>query len=340
MAPPISALKNDQYTIGWLYGSTDEGTASFHLFDKVHGEPQHVLGLDRSDARKYKLGSVGKHNIVMASTNYDLGPSYAPSAINKLIETFPNIRFFLMIAGNGGGLANYEVTPACDIRLGDVVVGFNKEKPERSLVPYSVILAREEGPTYNAPPKAMLKALDTLNRDVQNHGPQILATVKDIMDRNPAFEKREGAIPDIATDRLFQSDYQHESYKCEECDTTKLVTPARQPRSENIAVVHQGTIATAGVTVVDTYTRDRLIRANPEYLCMDDGLWIMGTQWPCLVIRGVSHYADSHFNDDWISYATLNAGAYAKILLNSLLVYDVRAEPTVIQFIDQNKDKQ
>ena len=37
--------------------------------------------------------------------------------------------------------------------------------------------------------------------------------------------------------------------------------------------------------------------------------------FPCLVIRGISDYADSHKNKIWQPYAAATAAAYAKELL-------------------------
>lgn len=37
--------------------------------------------------------------------------------------------------------------------------------------------------------------------------------------------------------------------------------------------------------------------------------------FPCLVIRGICDYADSHKNDRWQPYAAATAAAYAKELL-------------------------
>ena len=37
--------------------------------------------------------------------------------------------------------------------------------------------------------------------------------------------------------------------------------------------------------------------------------------FPCLVIRGVCDYADSHKNDAWYPYVAMTAAAYAKEFL-------------------------
>jgi hypothetical protein len=38
--------------------------------------------------------------------------------------------------------------------------------------------------------------------------------------------------------------------------------------------------------------------------------------FPCLVIRGIHNYADSHKNERWQPYAAATAAAYAKELLS------------------------
>jgi nucleoside phosphorylase len=45
--------------------------------------------------------------------------------------------------------------------------------------------------------------------------------------------------------------------------------------------------------------------------------------FPCLVIRGISDYSDSHKNDRWQPYAAATAAAYAKELLVALSVKEV-----------------
>lgn len=40
--------------------------------------------------------------------------------------------------------------------------------------------------------------------------------------------------------------------------------------------------------------------------------------FPCLVIRGICDYADTHKNDRWQNYAAIAAAAYAKELLQVL----------------------
>lgn len=48
---------------------------------------------------------------------------------------------------------------------------------------------------------------------------------------------------------------------------------------------------------------------------------------PCLVIRGICDYADSHKNKEWQGYASVVAAAYAKELLLVVPVDQVESTP-------------
>lgn len=58
--------------------------------------------------------------------------------------------------------------------------------------------------------------------------------------------------------------------------------------------------------------------------------------FPCLVVRGVCDYADSHKNDRWQRYAAAVAAAYAKELLGVLDGGDVDSTRPAKEAIDQS----
>jgi nucleoside phosphorylase len=49
--------------------------------------------------------------------------------------------------------------------------------------------------------------------------------------------------------------------------------------------------------------------------------------FPCLVIRGICDYSDSHKNDQWQKYAAATAAAYTKELLQITDVADIKSTP-------------
>jgi hypothetical protein len=52
--------------------------------------------------------------------------------------------------------------------------------------------------------------------------------------------------------------------------------------------------------------------------------------FPCLVIRGISDYADSHKNKEWQEYAAAAAAAYAKELLCMTPARQVEITPKTV----------
>lgn len=52
--------------------------------------------------------------------------------------------------------------------------------------------------------------------------------------------------------------------------------------------------------------------------------------FPCLVIRGICDYADSHKNKIWQPYAAATAAAYTKDFLSYVSVEEVREEKPIL----------
>jgi hypothetical protein len=62
-------------------------------------------------------------------------------------------------------------------------------------------------------------------------------------------------------------------------------------------------------------TRERL-RKELDVLCFEMEAAGLMDDFPCLVVRGICDYADSHKNKRWQGYAAATAAAYAKELLS------------------------
>jgi ankyrin repeat domain-containing protein 50 len=66
----------------------------------------------------------------------------------------------------------------------------------------------------------------------------------------------------------------------------------------------------------DGVTRDRISAELGGILCFEmEAAGLMNT-FPCLVIRGICDYADSHKNKRWQPYAAATAAACAKEILS------------------------
>lgn len=88
--------------------------------------------------------------------------------------------------------------------------------------------------------------------------------------------------------------------------------------------IHYGSIASGNQLMKDALVRDRY--AGQGVLCFEMEAAGLMNHFPCLVIRGICDYADSHKNKEWQGYAAMAAAAYAKDLLYRISPNRVEAE--------------
>ena len=61
----------------------------------------------------------------------------------------------------------------------------------------------------------------------------------------------------------------------------------------------------------DATLRDALVQ-DPGVLCFEMEAAGLMNRLPCLIIRGICDYCDTHKNDNWHGYAAMAAAAFAK----------------------------
>jgi nucleoside phosphorylase len=82
----------------------------------------------------------------------------------------------------------------------------------------------------------------------------------------------------------------------------------------------------------DASVRDRLA-AETDVLCFEMEAAGLMNHLPCLVIRGICDYSDSHKNTEWQGYAAMVAAAYAKDLLRQIHPNRVEAEKIISDIV-------
>ncbi|RYP63088.1 hypothetical protein DL769_007075 [Monosporascus sp. CRB-8-3] len=91
------------------------------------------------------------------------------------------------------------------------------------------------------------------------------------------------------------------------------------PREERETLgpeIHYGLIASGNTLFKDSVARDTVLEElDDECLCFEMEAAGLMNDFPCLVIRGICDYGDSHKNDRWQRYAAATAAAYAKEFL-------------------------
>ncbi|PYH85076.1 hypothetical protein BO82DRAFT_381107 [Aspergillus uvarum CBS 121591] len=324
-----SPHSNDQYTVGWVCALIDELVAAMAMLDCEHGNPQ---TLPRADNNTYVLGSIGHHKVVLACLPLDeQGHISAARVATDMIHAFPQIRFALVV-GIGGGIPHYnhDCSKTEDIRLGDVVVGCNSETG--GIVRYDFGKRLADGTfreTYalNRPPRLLATAVSNLEARRRLGHYRLGPIVDKALEKSSCLRDDGYGPPDRATDQLFHSEYVHvsEDGTCMKCDEAQAIHRGDSRREGSGPAVHYGVIASGSQVVKHAPTREQ-IRQKYNAICVEmEAAGLMNTL-PCLVIRGICDYADSHKNDLWQKYAAITAAAYAKTLLGIIGVQGVESQ--------------
>src|SRR5947209_3122246 len=204
------------------------------------------------------------------------------------------------------------------ILLGDVVVS-QPTKTFGGVIQYDFGKTVQEGKfertgTLNRPPDVLLRAVASLQAKHLMAEPALSTYLSEMGSKFPRLAST-SAFPGREHDDLFEATYNHPATEatCANCRTDQLVM--RPKRSDNIPAIHYGLIASGNQIMRDGKTRERL-RSELQILCFEREAAGLMDDFPCLVIRGICDYADSHKNKRWQPYAAATAAAYAKELLN------------------------
>ncbi|CEJ62692.1 Putative TPR repeat protein [Penicillium brasilianum] len=315
-------LSHEDYTVGWICALPLEMAAAKLMLDAIHPS----LPRPPNDQNTYILGNVGKHKVVIAGLpSGAYGNTSATSVGMQLLSSFPAIRIGLMV-GIAGGVPSNDA----DIRLGDIVVS-QPSDTFGGVVQYDLGKVLSDGRftrtgMLNRPPKVLLTALAALQAHHLTEESRVVEFVSNIQAKIPPRKATTFARP-TQVDCLFQVEYDHvASSTCLSCDRSKLCP--RPPRDREEPVVHYGLIGSANRVVKDGRQRDQLARDLGIYCVEMEAAGLMN-DFPCLVVRGICNYADSHKNKEWQGYAAAVAAAYAKELLLVVLTDKIHSAPTV-----------
>ncbi|KAK6348333.1 hypothetical protein TWF718_006134 [Orbilia javanica] len=310
-----SILEN--YTVAWICALQEEYEAACRMLDEEFTLPEQ-LDISMKDNNTYDYGMINGHYIVIGCLpNGRYGTVSAAIVAKDMVRSFPNLRFALMV-----GIAGGAPTPENDVRLGDVVVS-SPDGDLGGVVQFDLgkrIQGNGEGSSQsfkrtgqlNAPPSVLLGAMPRIlrfHRDPRK--PDNLVEHIKLMDDRADFRR-----PDL--DQLFQSDYLHQSAgkSCHSCRREHTVNRPRRAGNREV-MIHYGTIASSNSLMKNAHERDQYAK-DQNILCFEMEAAGLMNNLPCLVIRGICDYSDTHKNDEWHNYAALTAAAYARELLITL----------------------
>lgn len=306
------------------------------------------MGQERSiaeDANNYELGSIGAHNTVVVVLP-GMGKTYASAAAASLNARYGNLRLALLIGICGG--APSQSSHGDDVLLSDVIgdsviqYDFGRQYLEQFLPKSSV---KDSLGRLPKDLRYLLKGFET-DRGRERLEQQTAFFLEELQKTYGARQTRQTRrrrfdrykYPGTSKDKLFEPHYCHrhhgsatccgETYTCEAalvtsyddlgCDESHLVPRAdlsstQDPGHEDLLEVQQprlhiGPVASGDTVMKSGEDRDRLARKEGilAFEMEGAGAW---DEIPCIVVKGVCDYADSHKDKRWQDFAAVTAAA-------------------------------
>jgi nucleoside phosphorylase len=257
-----------------------------------------------------------------------MGLEGAAILAEKMRAGFPNIKYFLLI-GIAGGVPRYGPASAgSEMVLGDVVVSSPRGN-HGGVVQYNRGAWEGKGHLNfrghtNGVPGDLIAAVNDFRAEgwSKTNISEVLKQMRLKLD-----EKRQGQYDDPGPirDRLFKDNYEHKGTEfddCKDCCDADYTTSRSQRgesayRSLDEPAVHFGNIASSNQLQISATERNRIQKVH-DVVCFEMEAAGVMQEYPCVVVRGICDYADSHKNKGWQNYAAATAAACAKGLLSKI----------------------
>ncbi|KAL4862728.1 hypothetical protein BDV12DRAFT_39084 [Aspergillus spectabilis] len=314
-------------------------------------------GRTSGDPNIYSNGRIGKFNVVLLLLP-NMGKVSAAITSASLRLSYPRLSLVL-VTGICGGVPFPDVGE--EILLGDVVISrhivqydLGRQYPDEFETKDTT-----EDRFGRAPPniRHLLTMLQTLRaRDrIENLAAGYLENIQQLAAQKTRGSKYE--YPGASQDTVFESSYEHKrrlshslsikslkkkvrgssdsySLPCDEagCDSSKVIPRERiaekqalekQGRTKEAQApsIFLGTIGSADTVMKSGEERDRIASLHNliAFEMEGAGLW---DEMPCIIVKAVCDYADSHKNKNWQNFAAATAASATKALLDFYIQRD------------------
>lgn len=319
-----TTVKNHQFTIGWISPLPLEKEAGRLVFDEEY--PQEEVQYQNT---YYLGGRIGQHEVVIG-VQRKIGLSGAASLAERMRAGFPRIKYFLLV-GIAGGVPRYGPAGAVsEIVLGDVVVSYPRGN-HGGVFQYDKGAWKGSGCLdfrghTNGIHGDLLAAINNFRAKGRYNIADVLKQMRRKLDQKRMHQYDD---PGPTCDSLYEDEYEHqctEFDECKDCCNNKYTISRTKRgkgafRSPDTPFIHFGTIGSSNQLQISAAERKRLQRGH-EVICFEMEAAGVMEEYPCMVIRGICDYADSHKNKGWQNYAAATAAAYAREILAMIPAID------------------
>ncbi|KKK24026.1 hypothetical protein ARAM_005927 [Aspergillus rambellii] len=323
--------RND-FTIAIICALPLEADAVEAFFDETYDRLGRYYSKQPGDRNAYINGRIGRHHVVLCYLP-GMGKGSAASVASSLRVSYTGVHLALLVGICGGvpSISNDQKIFLGDVIISDAVIEYDFGRQ------YSGGFQRKTGVKETlARPDQEIRSLlnglraDKTSREIES---QILEYLHVIQQGDKKWNHPQ--IDDI----LFRACHLHKHYNhsieccclqsdsfdsiCENalkencndlgCDNEEIIR-CRKP-SENARVsAYIGTVASADTVMKSGQHRDSISQKEGVigFETVGAGVW---DNIPCIIIKGVCDYADSHKNNLWQAYAAATGAAAAKAFL-------------------------
>jgi nucleoside phosphorylase len=323
-----------------------EADAVTLLFDQFWDDERDLYGRADGDTNTYITGRIGEHDIVLAVLP-SMGTSSAAAATASLRSSYTNVKLAILV-GICGGVPRIS---GFDVFLGDVIVSkaiiqydYGRQYPGhfdvRNIVEDSLGRANKDI-------RSLLVVFETelMRERLQTEASKHLKHLQEAARKKP--RRANYQCPGMKEDKLYPPEYTHRHQKgcsvcaggtdvfCEiaskascieaGCDPATLVTRERFEDfigSEDFSPkIFIGRIGSGNTVMKSGKDRDRIAAAYDlaAFEMEGAGVW---DEVPCIVVKGICDYADSHKNKVWQDFAAATAASVTKAILGRYAVFD------------------
>ncbi|GAB1192121.1 hypothetical protein APSETT444_001305 [Aspergillus pseudonomiae] len=319
------------FTVAIFCALPIEADAVVELFDEIYDQQ---YGKHFKDTNSYTVGRISTHNVVLCHMP-GMGKVSAAIVASNLTSSYTQVSLALVVGICGG----VPVLPSSktSILLGDVIISNSVVQYDYGRQYPNGFERKKDGLDTLGRPcqeiRGLLGLLETL-RERQKFQNGVIQHLKELEQSRSIWK-----YPGNTCDVLFEASYHHKhrrraaSVECI-CLNPYQICPESQKsscdslgcggdgitrrRSDSMHTttpsVHIGKIASGDMVMKSGEHRDRL--ATDDSVIGFDmagaGVW---DKLPCIIIKGVCDYADSHKDKRWRAYAAATGASGAKAFL-------------------------
>ncbi|EHK18131.1 uncharacterized protein TRIVIDRAFT_44914, partial [Trichoderma virens Gv29-8] len=345
-------VSREEFEIAIVCAIPLEYDAVVILLDQCWDEGCDPYGRARGDYNTYTTGSIGSFNVVILLLP-GTGKAEAASSAASLRSSYPGVKL-LFLNGICGGVPNVkgEELLLGDVIISKTVVQYDIGNQYPDVFKIKDTIEERLG-RASKDIRGFTTILETEleSHRLEERAAFLLDVIQRKSEEGHQRRRKLYTYPGSSNDKLFEASYRHkhrilptcecsngyqeEGPVCEDsrklscnelgCDYARLVPRSRLEEKKKFEMdgnikdaqapsIFVGRVGSGDTVLRSGIDRDRLAREHGilAFEMEGSGIW---DEFPCIIVKGICDYADSHNNTDWQNFAAATAASVVKGLI-------------------------